>query len=122
MSQEKVDYYKEQKKNRKKIMKHEKRMFRLEITAVVVAVVALVSWFSVSVYKNVKANKEANQTAVTTQWNVTDYDNYQTQLQAYIDDNSSDEDADSTSDSSADSAASSTSEDAAASESVVSAS
>ncbi|MEE0956112.1 MAG: hypothetical protein U0L49_09935 [Eubacterium sp.] len=116
MSQEKVDYYKEQKKNRKKIMKQEKIRTRLEITAIVVAVVALVSWFSVSVYKNVKATKEANRETVTTQWDVSDYDKYQTQLQAYISD--SDEDADSTSASSDVSSSS----DAEESESVVSAS
>ena len=109
MRQEKVASHKEQKKNRKKIIKRQKPIFRLAVTAIVVAVVALVSWFSVSVYKNVKATKEANRETVTTEWNVTDYDNYQTQLQAYVSDSDEDADASASSSATSDEAASSSS-------------
>ena len=50
MSQAKVDRYKEEKKNRAKIIKKEKRqLLAMKLGASVVAV-ALVAWFSVSVY------------------------------------------------------------------------
>lgn len=49
MSQAKVDRYKEEKKNRAKIIKKEKRqLLAMKLGAPVVAV-ALVAWFSVSV-------------------------------------------------------------------------
>ena len=50
MSQAKVDRYKEEKKNRAKIIKKEKRqLLAMKLGASAVAVV-LVAWFSVSVY------------------------------------------------------------------------
>ena len=50
MSQAKVDRYKEEKKNRAKIIKKEKlQLLAMKLGASVVAV-ALVAWFSVSVY------------------------------------------------------------------------
>ena len=79
MSQKKVDYYKEQKANRKSIMKREKLLFRLEITAIVVVLVGLIAWFSVSVYQNASAtadaNKESEQVGIYTSA-ITDYLNY----------------------------------------------
>ena len=76
MSQEKVNRYKEEKANRQKIMKKEKRVRRIEITVAVVALAALVGWFSVAVYKNAKANAEENAEAVVTDLDVSAFDNY----------------------------------------------
>ena len=44
MSQEKVDRYKEQKKNRKKIMKQEKCKRYLGYTATVVVIALIIGW------------------------------------------------------------------------------
>ena len=66
MSQKKVDQYKEQKANRKALMKKEKMMLRLEVGAIVVVLVALIGWFGYSVYDNAQATAEANKEAVTT--------------------------------------------------------
>ena len=46
MSQEKVDRYKEQKKNRKKIMKQEKCKRYLGYTATVVVIALIIGWAS----------------------------------------------------------------------------
>ena len=54
MSQAKVDKYKEQKKNRDKIMKCEKRERILAEVIVCVVVVALIGWAGYSFYQNHK--------------------------------------------------------------------
>ena len=54
MSQAKVDKYKEQKKNRDKIMKREKRERILAEVIVCVVVVALILWAGYSFYQNHK--------------------------------------------------------------------
>ena len=54
MSQAKVDKYKEQKKNRDKIMKREKRERILAEVIVGVVVVALIGWAGDSFYQNHK--------------------------------------------------------------------
>lgn len=54
MSQAKVDKYKEQKKNRDKIMKREKRERILAEVIVCVVVVALIGWAGYSFYQNHK--------------------------------------------------------------------
>ena len=54
MSQAKVDKYKEQKKNRDKIMKREKRERILAEVSVCVVVVALIGWAGYSFYQNHK--------------------------------------------------------------------
>ncbi len=50
MSQKKVDYYKEQKANRAKIIKKEKRMLFLEKCAGILVLIAAVCWIGFSVY------------------------------------------------------------------------
>ena len=52
MSQQKVDYYKEQKRNRQQIMKKEKMTRRLEIAVGVIVLAALVVWFGFMVAQN----------------------------------------------------------------------
>ena len=54
MSQAKVDKYKEQKKNRDKIMKREKRERIIAEVIVCVVVVALIAWAGYSFYQNHK--------------------------------------------------------------------
>ena len=54
MSQAKVDKYKDQKKNRDKIMKREKRERILAEVIVSVVVVALIGWAGYSFYQNHK--------------------------------------------------------------------
>lgn len=56
MSQAKVDRYKEEKKNREKIMKKQKRQaFLLRLAGTVVAIV-LVGWIGFSVYQKVQGD------------------------------------------------------------------
>ncbi len=50
MSQEKVNFYKEQKANRKQIMKKEKRMRIIRKTVLYAAAVILVGWIGYSGY------------------------------------------------------------------------
>lgn len=64
MSQEKVDRYKEQKKNRKKIMKQEKCKRYLGYTATVVVIALIIGWAGFSIYKNHEANKPVSYTEV----------------------------------------------------------
>ena len=76
MSQEKVDQYKQNKANRQKIMRREKILRRLEITVAALVLVGLVSWFSVAVYKNSKAQAQANAETVTTSLDVSAINDY----------------------------------------------
>lgn len=80
MSQEKVDRYKKDKANRQKIMKREKLVVRLEIAAVIVVLVGLISWFSFAVYQNVTASASADAETVTTSLDLTDIDAYMNEL------------------------------------------
>ena len=115
MSQEKVDRYKKEKANREKIMRRERWITRLEVTAFVVVLAALIGWFSVAVYQNSVAEKKANRTTETTTMNVTDIQNYLSETNTSSDssdasDTSSDSTADTASDSTADSTRESTTE------------
>ena len=115
MSQEKVDRYKKEKANREKIMRRERWITRLEVTAFVVVLAALIGWFSVAVYQNSVAEKKANRTTETTTMNVTDIQNYLRETNTSSDssdasDTSSDSTADTASDSTADSTSESTAE------------
>ena len=76
MSQEKVDQYKKNKANRQKIMRREKILRRLEITVAALVLVGLVSWFSVAVYKNSKAQAQAYAETVTTSLDVSAINDY----------------------------------------------
>ena len=121
MSQEKVDRYKKEKANREKIMRRERWITRLEVTAFVVVLAALIGWFSVAVYQNSVAEKKANRTTETTTMNVTDIQNYLSETNTSSDSSADDTSADDTSaddtsdssdasDTSSDSTADSTSE------------
>lgn len=70
MSQEKVNRYKEQKANRKKIMKKEKIMNVVRSTLLSLVALALVGWLGYSAYTNYQAGipretTEIDYTAVT---------------------------------------------------------
>lgn len=111
MSQEKVDRYKKEKANREKIMRRERWITRLEVTAFVVVLAALIGWFSMAVYQNSVAEKKANRTTETTTMNVTDIQNYLTNTNTSSDSGDEDADAaDDTSDTSSDSTADTASE------------
>jgi len=55
MSQAKVDRYKEEKKNRAKIIKKEKRQLAAMKAGVSVVAIALVAWVGVSVYHGLQS-------------------------------------------------------------------
>lgn len=120
MSQEKVDRYKKEKANREKIMRRERWITRLEVTAFVVVLVALIGWFSMAVYQNSVAEKKANRTTETTTMNVTDIQNYLSETNTTSSDSTdestddaadaSDTSSESTVDTASDSTADSTSE------------
>jgi TRAP-type C4-dicarboxylate transport system permease small subunit len=64
MSQEKVDRYKNQKLNRKKIAKKEKRMRVLTYTTTVVLCIVFLGWAGWSGYRIYEKNKPVSQTEV----------------------------------------------------------
>ena len=106
---------KRKKANREKIMRRERWITRLEVTAFVVVLATLIGWFSVAVYQNSVAEKKANRTTETTTMNVTDIQNYLSETNTSSDssdasDTSSDSTADTASDSTADSISESTAE------------
>ena len=72
MSQAKVDRYKEEKKNRKKIMAKEKRVRITGYIAGCVVAVAIVGWAGYSGYRAYEANKPM-ETIYATLDSVTDY-------------------------------------------------
>ncbi len=77
MSQEKVNYYKEQKANRSAIVKKEKRMLLIEkIVGALIAIGAIV-WVGFSA-RDLFINRTSteNVAAVTTEMNVTALDDY----------------------------------------------
>ena len=76
MSQAKVDQYKKEKANRKKIMAKEKRMKALRTTVLSVVCVAIVGWAGFSVYHYYEANKPAE----THQVNLDGINNYLSEL------------------------------------------
>ena len=120
MSQEKVDRYKKEKANREKIMRRERWITRLEVTAFVVVLAALIGWFSMAVYQNSVAEKKANRTTETTTMNVTDIQDYLSETNTTSSDSTdestddaadaSDTSSESTVDTASDSTADSTSE------------
>ena len=76
MSQKKVDYYKEQKANRSKIIRKEKRILLLEKVIASLIGIGLVVWVGFSVYNKANDISEASREVVTTQINVAALDSY----------------------------------------------
>lgn len=66
MSQQKVDKYKEAKANRQQIIKKEKRVRRLEYTAIIVVLAAAVGWIGFSVYSKAQSSAPAKQYVMDT--------------------------------------------------------
>ncbi len=66
MSQEKVDAYKEQKRNREKIMKRQKREKLLVNIGLAVFGVIIFGWAGVSAYYSIKGSKGAEEQAGAT--------------------------------------------------------
>ena len=83
MSQEKVDRYKEYKKNRDKILKHEKNMRRLEAGIAAVVAAVFIAWFGWSIYHNVtKQEAAAPQAAEMVEIDMNGYSDYVKTLQS----------------------------------------
>ena len=82
MSQKKVDQYKEEKANRKQIIKKEKRIQRLEEIALSLIGILLVVWIGFSVYNTATTKKDVEETVVTTDLNVTALDDFMGTLDA----------------------------------------
>ena len=77
MSQKKVDAYKDYKKNRKEILKREKRKQKLEIGIAAVIFAAFVAWFGFSAFQKATAKPAATNTkAATVEVNMTDYEEF----------------------------------------------
>lgn len=77
MSQKKVDAYKDYKKNRKEILKKEKRKQKLEIGIAALICAAFVAWFGFSVYQKATAKPaETNTMAAVVEVNMTDYEEF----------------------------------------------
>jgi predicted negative regulator of RcsB-dependent stress response len=83
MSQKKVDQYKNEKKNRKEIMRKEKTTARIEILVAVLIFAALIGWFGFSVYQKSQIDKAANAEAVTTSLDLSAMDEFETTLNEY---------------------------------------
>ncbi len=115
MSQEKVDLYKEEKKNRKKLMRREKIRTRLTVVAVVAIFGILIGWFSWAVYNNVKNNQATTAKATTTELDLSAIESYTTALNSYVTEQKTGSDstsADASSATASDSSAASASSDA----------
>ena len=83
MSQAKVDRYKEQKKNRKQIIKKEKREWALVQAGLGLFAVVVVAWAGVAVYQGVTAPAETTTDELTTYTvNTTALDDYMSELTA----------------------------------------
>ena len=80
MSQQKVDRYKEYKKNKAKILKREKMRNRLEALIAGLVVLAFAIWIGWSVYHNVTTTEETG-SPVVTELNADAYTNYLSGLQ-----------------------------------------
>ena len=84
MSQQKVDYHKEQKRNRRQIMAREKRIKRIEITIAVVILAAIVIWFCYLLYRNAQAKNEPVVPAVTKEMDLGAWEDYNEGLDALV--------------------------------------
>ena len=81
MSQQKVNAYKEYKKNKDKILKREKLMKRVEAAIAAAVVVAFVAWFGWSVYNSATTTDESAP-AVVTEIQAEGYTDYISSLQS----------------------------------------
>lgn len=72
MSQQKVERYKQEKANRKQIMRRQRIMSILRKCAAAVVAVALIGWLGFSVYDSYTSNQERPSVAVNYD-SVTDY-------------------------------------------------
>ncbi len=66
MSQAKVDRYKEEKRNREKIMKKQKLEWFLTKTVLSVLALVIIGWAGISVYRNVTATPDDGTVQVET--------------------------------------------------------
>ena len=66
MSQAKVDRYKEEKRNREKIMKKQKLEWFLTKTVLSVLALVIIGWVGISVYRNVTATPDDGTVQVET--------------------------------------------------------
>jgi len=82
MSQKKVDYYKEQKANRKNIIKKEKRMRRIEQIVVGAVGVLAACWICFSVYTKVTEKDTTATESVSTDLNITALDDFMNQVES----------------------------------------
>ena len=82
MSQAKVDRYKGQKKNRKQIIKKEKREWALVQAGLGLFAVVVVAWAGVAVYQGVTAPAETTGELTTYTVNTTALDDYMSELTA----------------------------------------
>lgn len=82
MSQAKVDRYKEQKKNRKQIIKKEKREWALVQAGLGLFAIVVVAWAGVAVYQGVTAPAETTGELTTYTVNTTALDDYMSELYA----------------------------------------
>lgn len=79
MSQKKVDAYKEYKKNKDKIIKKEKMMFRIEVAIVALVCALFIGWFGWSIYNSVTTASEeakATEAVVAQDLDITAYQDY----------------------------------------------
>lgn len=82
MSQAKVDRYKEEKKNRKQIIKKEKRQWAMIQAGLGIFAVVLVAWAGVAVYQGVTAPAETTGELTTYTVNTGALDDYMAELTA----------------------------------------
>lgn len=79
MSQAKVDRYKQEKANRKKIMRKEKRLLFLEKLGGCLLCAAVIVWLGYSVYDSVQKSDDTAAETITTEVNLDSiYDYYAT--------------------------------------------
>ena len=97
MSQKKVEYYKEQKKNRAEILRKEKRNRRLGITLAVLIAAALFGWFGYQVGRQIRSSNAGTTQAM--ELDVSDTENYFTELETMLSGEETTEEAESTSES-----------------------
>ena len=82
MSQAKVDRYKQEKANRKKIIKKEKFLRRLEISIFALVGIFILGWIAYSGYGMIERSKKENQETVAYQLDDQSIDDFLSQLNA----------------------------------------